>query len=119
MRENPISKTRDLRFGCLEQSGPGKRKAEAGYERDGGVGIRPQAPNIVPMKEPNEGRPGQPEEVLEGRAGAKENRGESRTDPTQRGFPCHWDSSLCADERGGATSPKFADAMIQGRSRMR
>ena len=31
------------------------------------------------MKEPNEGRPGQPE------AGAKENRGESRTDPTQSG----------------------------------
>ena len=37
------------------------------------------------MKEPNEGRPGQPEEALEGRAGAKENRGESRTDPTQSG----------------------------------
>ena len=38
------------------------------------------------MKEPNEGRPGQPEEVLEGRAGAKENRGQSYTDPTQSGI---------------------------------
>ena len=37
------------------------------------------------MKEPNEGRPGRPEEVLEGRAGAKENRDESYTDPTQSG----------------------------------
>ena len=35
------------------------------------------------MKEPNEGRPSQPEEVLEGRAGAEENRGQSYTDPTQ------------------------------------
>lgn len=40
---------------------------------------------VVPMKEPNEGRPGRPEEVLEGRAGAKENRDESYTDPTQSG----------------------------------
>ena len=37
------------------------------------------------MKEPNEGRPGQPEEALEGRAGAKENRDQSYTDPTQSG----------------------------------
>ena len=41
---------------------------------------------VVPMKEPNEGRPGRPEEVLEGRAGAKENRNQSYTDPTQRGI---------------------------------
>ena len=40
---------------------------------------------VVPMKEPNEGRSGQPEEVLEGRAGAKANRDESYTDPTQSG----------------------------------
>ena len=40
---------------------------------------------VVPMKEPNEGRPGQPEEVLEGRAAAKENRNQSYTDPTQSG----------------------------------
>ena len=38
------------------------------------------------MKEPNEGRPGRPEEALEGRAGAKENRDESYTDPTQSGI---------------------------------
>ena len=37
------------------------------------------------MKEPNEGRLGRPEEALEGRAGAKENRDESYTDPTQGG----------------------------------
>ena len=47
---------------------------------------RPQTPNIVPMKEPNEGRPGRPEEVSEGRAGAKENRDESYTGPTQSGI---------------------------------
>ena len=41
---------------------------------------------VVPMKEPNEGRPGRPEEVLEGRAGAKENRNQSYTDPTQSGI---------------------------------
>ena len=38
------------------------------------------------MKEPNEGRPGRPEEVSEGRAGAKENRDESYTGPTQSGI---------------------------------
>ena len=31
---------------------------------------------VVPMKEPNKGRPGRPAEVLEGSAGAKENRSE-------------------------------------------
>ena len=38
------------------------------------------------MKEPNEGRPGRREEVLERRAGAKENRDECHTDPTQSGI---------------------------------
>ena len=75
---------------------------------------------VVPMKEPNEGRPGQPEEVLEGRAGAKENRGESRTDPTHSGDFRVTGIHPCAPTRAGrATSPQFADAMIQGRSRMR
>ena len=40
---------------------------------------------VVPMKEPNEGRLGRPKEALEGRAGAKENRNQSYTDPTQSG----------------------------------
>jgi RNA-directed DNA polymerase len=35
---------------------------------------------VVPLKEPNEGKP---EEALEGRAGAKENRHQSHTDSTQ------------------------------------
>jgi len=39
---------------------------------------------VVPIKGPIEGKP---EEALEGRAGAKENRGESPTDPTQSGHP--------------------------------
>ena len=42
------------------------------------------APNPK-MKEPNEGRPGRPEEALEGSAGAKENRDEPHTDPTRSG----------------------------------
>ena len=37
------------------------------------------------MKEPNEGRLGRPKEALEGRAGAKENRNQSYTGPTQSG----------------------------------
>ena len=31
---------------------------------------------VVPMKEPNKGRPGRPAEALEGSAGAQENRSE-------------------------------------------
>ena len=53
------------------------------------------------MKEPNEGRPGRPEEVLEGRAGAKENRGESRTDPTQSGEFRVTGIHPCAPTRAG------------------
>ena len=37
------------------------------------------------MKEPNQGRPGRPAEVLEGRADAKENRSEPYRVPTQSG----------------------------------
>ena len=51
---------------------------------------------VVPLKEPNEGRLGRPEEAMEGRAGAKENRDKSYTDPTQGGpqskrRACHQD----------------------------
>ena len=53
------------------------------------------------MKEPNEGRPGRPEEVLEGRAGAQENRDESYTDPTQSGDIRVTGIHPCAPTRAG------------------
>jgi len=43
-------------------------------------GVEESESAVVPLKEPNEG---QPEEALEGRAGAKENRDEPRTDLRQ------------------------------------
>lgn len=60
------------------QSGPGSGKtAKLGMN-----GVEESESAVVPMKEPNEG---EPEEAVEGRADAKENRDESYTDPTQSG----------------------------------
>ena len=66
---------------AVGQPGPGRGKTSKLGMNDG----EESESAVVPMKEPNNGRPGRPAEALEGRAGAKENRSKPPMDPTQSG----------------------------------
>ena len=74
MHENPVSKDQRPPLWLRRAVRPRKAKSRSWACTRRRSRNPPRAPNIVTMKEPNEGRAGQPEEVLEGRAGAKENR---------------------------------------------
>ena len=95
------------------QSGPGRGKTS----KLGVYDAEESESAVVPMKEPNKGRPSRPAEVLEGKADAKENRNEFCTAPTQSGMSV---SLRLVPVRQRAPEIRGSGRRhIQGKSRMR